>query len=67
MRLPDKDHPVWIVLQGAISLATIVVTMAHGLDGGHTTGWQPDATDAPGAIGVAMFARLLWSMRGGKR
>lgn len=58
MTLPPKDHPIWKVLQGAISLVGLLILVIHGVDGGHTTGL--DASDGAGAVGVGLAGRLAW-------
>lgn len=54
--MPDKDHPLWKTLQMLISLIGILVTVLHGLEGGHHG--AVDVGDATGAVGGMLALKL---------
>lgn len=58
-RLLEKDHPVWKLAQGLVSIGLVLVLVTHGLDGAHQGGL--DGTDIAGAGGAALGARLVWA------
>lgn len=53
-----KDHPIWKVAQGLVSIGLVLVLVTHGLEGAHQGGL--DGADMAGAGGAALGARLIW-------
>lgn len=54
MTFPDRDHPIWKIVQALISLAGLLVVVRHGLL--HAHAGRLDATDAVGATLALKFA-----------
>lgn len=45
--VPSPDHPIWPLLQKALSLLGLIIVAYHGVEGSHQ-GLTPDTTDAVG-------------------
>ena len=65
MRLPQKDHPIWKLLQGTVSLASLCIYVAHTPS--HPAGVVFDPPDTTGLVGVTLALKLAWqSLKGAK-
>lgn len=58
MTLPPADHPIYKVLQAAISVIGLAILVTHGMDGGHV-GTGLDLEDASGGVGLLAGANLV--------
>lgn len=57
----DARHPLWKILQGVVGLALLAYAGEHiGL--GEHVGTTVDTADVAGAGGLALAARLVYSM-----
>lgn len=61
MPLPEKDHPIWKILQGVLALGGLYILAMHswaGMEGTHTPG--VDTGDIAGIGGTLVGVRLAW-------
>lgn len=65
--LPDKDHPVWKIIQTLVSALCIGFFSFHGISEGAGHSLNPDVNDAAGVGGLALAVKLIFQwMNSGK-
>lgn len=53
--IPDKNHPIWNIIKGLISLITLSIWIWHM----HTSHIGLDMSDASGVIGAGFAVKLI--------
>lgn len=63
MTLPDKDHPVWKILQNLLTILILLLVAKHAISLDHTNGL--DVTDIIGMIAGGKLGSSLLQLKAG--